>query len=98
MREPYVRTAVAVCMIFLLLAGTSPVPAQSSQLQQRVTDDATSNVLAKVKKVKGLKFATASALQTPTDGFCLVNLGTPCYSPQQIRNAYGLTPILQAGY
>jgi subtilase family serine protease len=98
MREPYIRTAVAVCMIFFLLAGTSPVLAQSSQLQQRVGTNAASDVIAKVRKVKGLKFASATALQAPTDSFCLVNLGTPCYSPQQIRNAYGLTPILQAGY
>ena len=34
----------------------------------------------------------------PTDAFCRVYAGFPCYSPQQIQNAYGLTPFLKAGY
>ncbi|GCE13502.1 S53 family peptidase [Tengunoibacter tsumagoiensis] len=34
----------------------------------------------------------------PTDALCLARRHHPCYSPQQIRQAYNLTPVLNAGY
>lgn len=48
-------------------------------------------------KVKGLKFAAAS-LQAPSDAFCRINFGSPCYSPQGIRNSYSLKSILNDVY
>ena len=35
--------------------------------------------------------------QAPTDAFCLANFGTPCYSPQNIQTAYGVSHLLSAG-
>src|SRR5215469_5760244 len=34
----------------------------------------------------------------PTDAECRAKKGVPCYSPQEMRNAYDLTPVLNAGY
>jgi len=34
----------------------------------------------------------------PTDKFCRTNFNFPCYSPQEMQNAYGLTPLLKQGY
>ncbi|ALE07771.1 hypothetical protein AL755_11910 [Arthrobacter sp. ERGS1:01] len=34
----------------------------------------------------------------PTDTQCRAQIGVPCYSPQEIRQAYGLTPLINAGY
>jgi subtilase family serine protease len=34
----------------------------------------------------------------PTDAQCRAKTGYPCYSPQEIRNAYGVTALLDAGY
>jgi len=34
----------------------------------------------------------------PSDAFCRASFGVPCYSPQEIRTAYGLTPMIEAGY
>src|SRR5260221_13235970 len=34
----------------------------------------------------------------PTDAQGRTKFGTPCYSPQEMRNAYGLTPVLNAGF
>src|SRR5437762_1762564 len=34
----------------------------------------------------------------PTDAQCRATVGVPCYSPQEMRNAYNLTPVLNAGY
>jgi subtilase family serine protease len=35
--------------------------------------------------------------QPPTDAFCRVNFNSPCYSPQEIRTAYGLNGLIDAG-
>ena len=84
------RTFVAVCLVFLLLPSVATVHAQSGHPGQAPPD-----VLSRVTKVKGL---TLVATQAPTDADCRAALHTPCYSPQEIQNAYGLTSILEAGY
>jgi len=37
-------------------------------------------------------------IQPPDPNSCIADNGVPCYTPQQIREAYGLTPLLNAGY
>jgi len=34
----------------------------------------------------------------PTDAQCRATRGFPCYSPQEIRNAYNVTPLINAGF
>lgn len=41
--------------------------------------------------------ATGSTSAAPTDAQCRKQLGYPCYSPQEIRRAYGLDPLLARG-
>jgi len=84
-------------MIVFLLLLVSGVQAQTSNARQAVTKQVP-DVLSRVTKVKGLKLISTASLQAPPDAFCRVNFGVPCYSPQEIHNAYGLTPILRAGY
>jgi subtilase family serine protease len=84
------RTFVAACLIFVLLPNVVTLHAQSGHPGQAAPD-----VLSRVTKVKGLKLV---ATQAPTDIVCRTYIGIPCYSPQEIQNAYGLTPILNAGY
>jgi len=36
--------------------------------------------------------------QAPSDAFCRANFGIPCYSPQEIRHAYGVDRLLDKGY
>jgi subtilase family serine protease len=84
------RTFVAACLIFVLLPSVVTLHAQSGHPGQAPPD-----VLSRVTKVKGL---TLVATQPPTDIVCRTYIGIPCYSPQEIQNAYGLTPILNAGY
>ena len=92
------KTLVVICVISVLLICGSPILAQSANSQQ-APSGALSDVLAKVTKVKGLKLVSTSALQPPADLACLAVYGISCATaPQQIRSAYGLTPILQAGY
>lgn len=41
---------------------------------------------------------SGAASPPPTDAYCRQNYGTPCYSPQEMRAAYDLNPILNMGY
>src|SRR6202043_871110 len=91
------RTFIVSWMIFGLLLNVSAVQAQSGQPGQAPTNGV-SDVLSRVTKVKGLRLISTASLQAPSDAFCLDNFGIPCYSPQQIQKAYGLTPILKAGF
>jgi subtilase family serine protease len=34
----------------------------------------------------------------PTDAQCRATFSVPCYSPQEMRNAYDVTPLLKAGF
>jgi subtilase family serine protease len=47
---------------------------------------------------KLVKLASSSSEQAPTDGECRTALGVACYSPQEMREAYGLTDLLEDGY
>jgi subtilase family serine protease len=91
------KILVVSCMLFALLVNVSVAQAQPGQSGLARTNKV-SDVLSRVTKVKGLKLASTASLQAPSDAFCLDNFGIPCYSPQQIQKAYGLTPILKAGF
>lgn len=39
-----------------------------------------------------------SAPQPPDPSSCVADNGVPCYSPQQLQTAYGLTPLINSGY
>ncbi len=45
-----------------------------------------------------LKLASPPPSQIPTNAECLKEFGTTCYSPQDLRKAYGLAPLMTAGY
>jgi subtilase family serine protease len=40
---------------------------------------------------------SGSEARAPTDKFCRKKFGVPCYSPQEIRTAYGLNGLIDAG-
>jgi subtilase family serine protease len=45
----------------------------------------------------GVKLTTG-AQQPPTTAQCLAEYGVPCYDPQQMRAAYGVDSLINAGY
>lgn len=48
---------------------------------------------------KGTHYTLArTAQQPPTDAQCRAQTSQPCYSPQEIRTAYDLNPVLNAGF
>ncbi len=49
-------------------------------------------------RLKRMKLAATTAQQLPSNATCLANYGIACYAPSDIHNAYGITPLLAAGY
>jgi len=90
------RTSLVSGVMFVLLLSVSAAQAQSGHPMQAVKN-AGPEILSHVTKIKSVKFVL-TGLQPPADADCRTVFAIPCYSPQEIRNAYGLTPILQAGY
>jgi subtilase family serine protease len=43
-------------------------------------------------------YARWTRANPPTDDSCRANGGTPCYSPQEMRNAYSAGPLIGSGY
>jgi len=90
------KTSVAVCLTLMLGFAGSIMNAQSPGSAQPPRN-ATPEVVSHLTKVHGVQL-----LQTfnppPIDAWCRDNFGITCYSPQEIRNAYGVTSILDAGY
>ena len=86
------------CTIAIVFSSSLNLHAQSNRRQVMAPTAAAADVLSRVVKVKGLHFLTNSAAQAPGDLQCRVTYGDPCYSPQEMRNAYGVDSVLKAGY
>jgi subtilase family serine protease len=81
-------------VVVVLLAGVLTGVAQQQPLEKQQL----SFQLDHFKNVRGVKLVAATVVP-PTDAECRASaFPFPCYSPQEIREAYGLTPLLDAGY
>jgi len=88
---------VLTFITILLLAGAIAISLSGSIMHSH----AASNQSAKpfVINFKGKPIIMAQASPTPpTDSQCRIHLGVPCYSPQEIRRAYDVTPLLNKGF
>ena len=87
-------TISAIVMVFVLCM--LPIISATTLAANK---HALSNSLVSVKSFKGLHFKFAlSDVKPPTDAFCRANFSSPCYSPQEMRTAYNVTPLINAGY
>src|SRR5579859_1881138 len=78
--------AVLLCSMLCLLSTSATFAKGSSQIRA-------------LSIVHGGRYATQWRQSiAPTDVQCRVILRVPCYSPQEMRNAYNLTPVLDAGF
>lgn len=89
------RIRAMLCMLFVLFSTALITQAQSSPPVP--SGKAGPGFLSKVTKVTGLSLVLPSATP-PNYNDCLQNLGIPCYSPQQIRKAYRMNSLLEAGF
>ena len=77
------RLAILISVVFPLLGSAA-------------TADAV--VPTRARHVSARQVAATSVPLPPTDANCRQTLGFPCYSPQEMQTAYGLAPLLEAGY
>jgi len=88
-----VALVAALAMTTHLSAQNQPLKAPNTRC--RLQDDQTEGV-------RHLVAASPSSppqfITPPGYSQCLQFSGSPCYSPQQIQNAYGVTSLLNAGY
>jgi subtilase family serine protease len=88
-----IPVAAVSSLLVLLLPGV--LCAQSARPGQAFP---AGHVLSLMARMKRLIFIPADLASAPTDASCRRQFGQPCYSPQQLRNAYGVTSLLNAGY
>ena len=86
------RIAVAVIAI-TLLAAMLPVMATMSHAQNSAKQPGFSITY------RGHSYPLlANSKQPPTDAYCRAHFGHPCYSPQEMQTAYGVSGMLSNGY
>ena len=85
--------AVAILLVALLM-GMLPLMSHATRATGSHTQ---SKPVSITFKSHHFSFAQSS-LQAPPDSFCRSHFNIPCYSPQEMRNAYDITPVLNAGF
>ena len=92
------RWQVIVLLMFLAIA-VSVLPVVASVGTRAAGISARSNPNTSINKSfrQHFKFLQTS-VKPPNYAQCLALIGFPCYSPQLIRKAYGVTPVLNSGF
>jgi subtilase family serine protease len=90
------RRVVVPCVLFAIALSILPAFVINAFAAGAHTSS-TSHVVIRPMFRQHFNFLQA-ALTPPTDAQCRARFGTPCYSPQEIRTAYDVTPLLNAGY
>ncbi len=81
----FVTICLVISVLFFAIFSHRPTASHAASL--------TPAKHAKVVPIKSIKFGMAA----PTDANCIA-AGFSCYSPQQMRTAYGITSLINAGY
>ncbi len=91
---------VASFVAIALLVALLPLLNIRAQAAGTSNDTQSQSLDASITFVRGVHIDTGNnAIPIPpTDKFCRQNFNFPCYSPQEMQNAYGLTPLLNKGY
>lgn len=89
-RSPFLRVRLHILMVMALLLLASLLTAAGvTQNNVRPSQE----LFHPLAKMLG-RISSAA----PTDAQCRATFNVPCYSPQEIRNAYDVTPLLKAGF
>jgi len=92
------KLSIRACTILVLISSVLSLPAKSGYQGQAEPPNVRPDILTGIRKVKGLRLVLNPSSRPPSSADCLNEFGVPCYSPQQLQEAYGLTPLLDAGY
>ncbi len=88
---------VLTFITIILLAGAIAISLSGSIIHSHAASNQSAKPFAITFKGKPFTMAQASP-KPPTDSQCRTHIGVPCYSPQEIRKAYGVAPLLDAGF
>jgi subtilase family serine protease len=89
---------VAVVSSLLVLLRPGVLHAQSDHPGQAFPAEHVLSLMTSMKKPILIPVPGPTSSRAPTDAFCRRTYGYHCYSPQEMRNAYGVTSLLNAGY
>jgi subtilase family serine protease len=98
--ESRIRIALVASTFVALPACSGNAPGGSAErtatstVSQALTSGAGS---VDFRNVKGVRLVGSKAGSAPTDAECRAAGGTPCYSPQEIQKAYGVSALLADG-
>lgn len=84
---PFILIAIAISVLPAVASHAFAASAHTSSV---------SHATLKPMFRQHFKFLQA-AVTPPTDAQCRAKVGVPCYSPQEMRKAYDVTPLLKAG-
>jgi len=94
--NPFRRKATISAIVMVAVLCMLPIISVTTLAASKHT---LSNSHVSLESFKGLHFKFAlKSQQPPTDAFCRANFGSPCYSPQEMRTAYNVAPLINAGY
>jgi subtilase family serine protease len=93
-RRTVLAVGVGVVSLLALMLATAGVSAAAKRPQGALASARAFRLTTKYLDVRG---AASLGAQPPTDAYCRANLGFPCYSPQEIRHAYGVDQLLNMG-
>ncbi len=88
------RRLVSTLAVLLLVFALAPISSGATL----TSTHSTSGTLATTHGRRPPRLVPRVPNGGPTDTQCRQQLGIPCYSPQEMQRAYGLTPILNAGF
>jgi subtilase family serine protease len=78
--------------------SVSPSTSTVGELGASGVEILTSGGSVDFRQVKGVRQAPGKAGAAPTDTLCRSLIGYPCYSPQEMRTAYGVSELLADGF
>ncbi len=91
------KKAVLFRGLLIVMSGMLTLNAQTDGPSQAVSSfRLRRNLRASPSQLR--KRARTDVQTLPTNAECLMEYGTTCYTPQDLQNAYGLGPLLNAGY
>lgn len=90
------RSATVLFIVMVFVLSLLPIVSVITRAHA-ANSHANTNLSSFIIRGKPLSWVQ-SGPTPPTDAQCRTKFGIPCYSPQEMRNAYGLTPVLNAGF
>ena len=91
------KTSTIISGVFTLLTNVFAQQTQTSDAAQTVST-ARSHGRFRSARPKSAKFVLNASTKFPSNTDCLTIYGTTCYTPQNIRDAYGITSLLNSGF